>query len=107
MTDQTQVPDIATMTIEELEQQYLVENATYKRMRQASFIAALLLALTCADCRLPAGAVREAVARAHVSTPSAASMESRNDRQITGKTYPTTGQLNLTTVNERGGPSAN
>ena len=44
MTDQTQVPDIATMTIEELEQQYLVENATYKRMRQASFIAALLLA---------------------------------------------------------------
>ena len=103
MTDQTQVPDIATMTIEELEQQYLVENATYKRMRQASFIAALLLALTVLIVAfLPVPYVKLSPGPMFNTVGSVDGIELI---KITGtKTYPTTGQLNLTTVNERGGP---
>ena len=103
MTDQTQVPDIATMTVEELEQQYLVENATYKRMRQASFIAALLLALTVLIVAfLPVPYVKLSPGPMFNTVGSVDGIELI---KITGtKTYPTTGQLNLTTVNERGGP---
>lgn len=89
--------------LEDLQAQYAVADADYRRARSAAFGGSLLLVLILlAISFMPVPYVKLSPGPMFNTVGSYQGIELI---RITGaKVYPTTGELNLTTVNERGGP---